>query len=201
MHKNYERYTSCDYRKLNVKGIGYYLYRKLPDTVLIPLIQTFKKKKVLEVGIGGGFYTGFFLGNQCLVTGVDINPHLGKHLGLKIIMTTADDFSRFFPGKPFDVVASFWMTEYLSLGELEKFFKEALAVLDERGFFMTTIIENKGLGKFYTLLSGLKKIQKFCYAERNFLSFLSPHSVTVKKLKGRFGLSFAYLVCVQKRSS
>lgn len=195
MPKNYERYVTFNHRQLNKKGLSYGIYRQRPDMTIIPFINTFKEKKVLEVGIGGGYYTGYFLQNRCLVTGVDINPHLGSHLGLEIIKATADDFSRFLHGMTFDVVASFWMTEYLSWPELKAFFQESFLVLSNNGTIITTVIENNGLGKFYTWASGLRKIQKYCFDEKEFLPFFPGGDVSIRKLRGLFGLPFAYLVC------
>jgi len=198
MANNYDRYSTWDHRKMNRKGLSYYIYRRGPDTVIFPLINTFKHKKVLEVGLGAGYYTGYFQRNGCAVTGVDINPHLGSHLGIEIVKACADDFSAFFTGKTFDVVASFWMTEYLSEQSLKGFIAESLKVLDPGGVFITTIPQNRGLGKLHVFLSALKRIEKFHYAPADFLPFYGSARVTVQSLCGMFGLPYSHLVCATK---
>jgi len=198
MKHNYDRYSTWNRQKMNRKGLSYYLYRLGPDKTILPLINTLKRKTVLEVGIGAGYYTGYFRQNGCEVIGVDANPHLGSHLGVEIIKATADDFSKFFIGKPFDVVASFWMTEYLDCGELGKFFAESLKVLIPGGTFITTIPQNKGLGTLHVFASTLKHIKKYHYARSDFLPLLGNAVVSVQSLNGILGLPYSHLVYAKK---
>ena len=198
MDLNYDRYASVDYRKMNRRGPSYWIYRHGPDKIVLPLINSLKGKAVLEVGLGAGYYTGYFRQNGCAVIGVDANPHLGAHLGVDIVKATADDFSRFFIHKSFDVVASFWMTEYLDSRELKGFIEESFAVLKSGGIFITTIPQNKGLGKLHVFASSLKHIQKYHYTPPQFLPWFGSANVTVQSLNGIMGLPYSHLVCAKK---
>jgi SAM-dependent methyltransferase len=196
--KNYTRYEHFDLKKYSRKGFSYYIYRKPADTVILPLVQTLCHKRVLEVGLGAGYYTTYFLANGCDVTGVDINPHIGAQLGIPIVKATADDFSRYLDDKKFDVVASFWMTEYLNPGELQRFVMEALSVLNDGGWLITTIIAKAGWGKFYTFASRLKNIAKFTYSRTEIAAIFFPQEIAITDIPGKFALPFAYLVTFQK---
>jgi len=199
--KNYNRYKSISSEQYEKKGIMYYLCRKPSDKKIFSIIEKIKNKKVLEVGIGTGYYTKTFLKNKCDVTGVDINPHLGRNLGIKIVKAKADDFSKKFRNEKFDVVASFWMTEYLNEEQLEGFLRESKNVLKKKGVLITTIISNKGLGWIYTFLAKkIKGIDKYGYSEMKIKSCLKEKSFDdngMIKLNSWLGISWACFITTE----
>jgi len=196
--ENYERYKNINSKKYEKKGIMYYLCRKPSDNKIFPIINNIKDKKVLEVGIGTGYYTKILLKNKCNVTGVDINPHLGKKLGIKIIKAKADNFSKNLKKEKFDIVSSFWMTEYLNEKQLEDFLKESRKVLKKDGKLITTIITNKGLGWLYIFLAKrLKNINKYNYSKKQIANYLKNqelNSVHIIKLNSWLSIPWAFLV-------
>jgi len=195
---NYERYSSVKPEEYGKKGVMYYLCRKPSDKKIIPIISRIKNKKVLEVGFGTGYYTTTFIKNKCKVTGVDINPHLGKNLRIKIIKAKADKFSNHLKNEKFDVVASFWMTEYLDENQLEKYLKESKKVLKKEGKLITTIISNRGLGWFYVILAMfIRKIRKYGYkneAIRYKIEKSGFKKINLIKLNSWLGVPWAYLI-------
>jgi cyclopropane fatty-acyl-phospholipid synthase-like methyltransferase len=123
---------------------------------------------------------------------------MGAHLGVNIIEAPADNFRKYFGEMTFDVVASFWMTEYLSPHELKRFVAEGLSVLHDGGLFLTTLIANTGWGKFYQLASRLKKIEKFTYSQQEIHAFFSNKHISIQKVNGKAGIVLGYLVSTQK---
>lgn len=200
--KNYERYNKVSRHTYNNKPwLSLYFMRLPGDKVILPYIEAISSKQILEVGPGTGDYTKIFLENNCSVTGVDINPHLGEHLNIEVIKAKADDFSRLVTGGPFEVAASFWMTEYLSPAELTAFFTESGTVLGSKGEFVTTIIADKGWGKLYTSLAGLKGIKKYGYSPADLGPMLDKSGFTsydIIPIYGRLGFIFAYFIVAAK---
>lgn len=199
--KNYERYKSINGKQYEKKGIMHCLCRKPSDKKIFPIINKIKNKEVLEIGLGTGYYTKTFLKNKCKVIGVDINPHLGKELGIKVIKAKADDFSKYLKNKKFDVVASFWMTEYLDKNQFENFIKESKKVLKKNGKLITTVISNKGLGWLYIFFAKtIKGINKYYYSEKQITNSLKEkefNSVQIIKLNSWLGIPWAYLIIVK----
>lgn len=161
---NYTRYAHTTAETYQRQRLSYDLYKYSADKVLVPLIHPIPKKHVLEIGLGTGYYTAYFLQQACDVIGGDINPHLGKHLSIPIIAATADNFEKMLQGQTFDVVASFWMTEYLPFLEVRSFVEQSLLCLKPSGLFLTTFVTHEGWGKFYQTASRLQGIDKFTYS-------------------------------------
>lgn len=195
--RNYTRYANFTAESYERKGVSYYLYRRPADSVLVPVIQHIQKKRVLEVGLGTGHYTTYFLRQACEVTGVDINPHLGRHLDIPIIQATADNFGESLQGDTFDVVASFWMTEYLTPREVQAFIAQALCCLRTSGIFITTFVANQQWGKFYQTGSWLRGIKKFTYGKQDIDNFFPNMPIKVIHLPGLWGGLLGYLVSLQ----
>lgn len=193
---NYRRYKHFNLNAYERKGLSYFLYRAPGDRIVLPLLREMQHKRVLEVGIGAGHYTRYLLNNHCHVTGVDINPHMGAHLGVNIIRATADDFTRYLAGEKFDLVASFWMTEYLAPQEFAQFLAESLRVVRSPGQFLTTFIDDAGWGRFYRWASSVRRIEKFTYAVEAVKAMLPDYMVAMIAIPGRFGLPFAHLLRV-----
>ncbi|HIH31557.1 TPA: class I SAM-dependent methyltransferase [Candidatus Woesearchaeota archaeon] len=196
--KNYNRYKKIEINDYEKKRVTSFFCRLPSDKRIMPLISKFKKKDVLEIGVGTGHYTKVFLENKCRVKGVDINPHLGRNLNIPIVKARADDFSKKINNERFDIVASFWITEYLNPKELEMFFNESRIIAKNQGMFISTFISKKGLGnlyiKFAWLLRGIKKYNYKQEYVTNILKQSGFSKITIIDLNSRFNIPWAYLV-------
>lgn len=162
MENNYNRYDSYDIEKYNKKGLSYYFMRMAVDRTIYPYLHNLKGKDILEVGVGYGYYKdAYFSDNN--VTGYDVNPQLGEHLGIEIVEGKANNLKDRIGDRTFDVVLSFFMTEYLSKHELAEFITQGISILKTNGKFATTIILDSGLGGVYTRLAQAKGIKKYSY--------------------------------------
>jgi len=200
--KGYDRYYNLDSSQYDKKrSISNFLMKSMGDRAILPIIQCLSNKKILEVGLGTGNYTKILLELKNDVTGVDINPDLGKNLPIKIFKSKADEFSLLFFQEKFDVVCSFWMIDYLNKSELEGFVKESTKVLSEKGIFLSTIPRNAGWGKLHIVLSGLKGFRKYGYSKNEIEEILKKEKFSkyrIISMQGRLGLPFAWFVVANK---
>lgn len=196
--KGHERYRKFDRRRYHRKGLSYLLYRSMGDRVILPLLAEIREKDVLEIGLGAGYYTEFLLENGNRVTGVDMNPHMGEHLPVTIHKGPADEFSRDIGEDSADVVASFWMTEYLAPREVTAFVREAIVVLRPGGLFLSTFVADRGWGWFYRTMSRLKGISKYCYNRGTVAPSLAGRSYEITPIPGRLGLPYAFIVTMRR---
>lgn len=197
--KNFDRYKGYSQSKYNRKGLSYYLMRKPADHILLSYLEKIKKKKILEVGIGYGYYTKVLIKNKNKVTGADVNPELGKSIGIDIIETAANKLDVNIKEK-YDLILSFFMTEYLSKLELEAFIRQSLNLLNVNGVFSTTIILNKGIGKFYTSMAQIKGIKKYAYSYKDIMDLanISGNKIRIVPLNSIFKIPFAVFLEIKR---
>lgn len=195
---NYDRYQNYTEKEYNNKNISNFFMKNQADKVLLPYIRNIRKKKILEVGPGYGYYTKYLLENGNIVEGLDINPELGQNIGIKIERGRADQLSDTFHEK-FDCVFSFWMTEYLNKVQMKAFMTQGIEHLERSGVFATTVIMNKGLGWIYIILARIKGIQKYCYSKKEIQEMLGGEKkVSIVPLNTVFHIPFAVLVKVER---
>lgn len=195
---NYDRYKTMNAKQYGRKKITYWLMRRPADRFLLPYIDRICNKTILEVGCGYGYYTRMLM-NKNLVEGADINPELGKQIGIKIYKCTADFLSEVVK-KKYNYVLSFWMTEYLSKQELKLFIREGISLLEEGGKFATTVFVNRGIGKAYIWGAKLKGISKYCYSKQEIEESLDDidGKVKITELNSIFGIPCALFLEVEK---
>lgn len=196
--KNYERYKSYTEKKYNRKTMSYFLMKSRSDKELLPLVKKIRRKKILEVGPGYGYYTRHLIGNGNVVRGVDINPELGQNIGIEIVRGHASKLRAVVHDR-YDYVLSFFMTEYLNERELYDFICQGIELLNSQGTFATTVIINRGLGWLYITLAHMKGIQKYCYSEKKIKEMLGEENkVRIIPLNTIFNIPFAILVKVER---
>ncbi len=185
-----------DYDKHDVL---YHLCRVPSDKKILPLISAITGKKVLDVGLGTGYYTKHFLGKN-EVSGIDQNPHLNR-LPITVVKADASSFSDKIGNDKFDVVFSTWTTEYLDEVQLLDFFKESRKVIDKQGRLIMTIILPVGLGWLYIKMAKyLKGISKYFYSTENVRKMLKKtgfRNIQITDLRARAGLPWAILVTAE----
>lgn len=197
---NYDRYLAETEEHYNKKNLSYYLMRKPADRILIPYVSQIKNAKVLEVGIGYGYYTGYYIKNHNKVKGLDVNPQLGKNTGVQIIQGTANQLKSKVKGT-FHYILSFFMTEYLPYKELQQFFEQSGELLQRGGVLATTVILKKGLGRWYILLARIKGVKKYNYTMKEIkwiVHDLKDMRVRVTPLNTIMNIPFAVLVEIKK---
>lgn len=196
MH-NYDRYQHYTESQYNKKGLSYFFMKKQADKKLIPYVKSIKKKKILEVGPGYGYYTRYLLENANIVSGLDINPELGADIGIEITKGCADQLQNLVHEK-YDRVLSFFMTEYLDEMQMEKFMKQGVEALEMDGVFATTAIVNRGLGWLYITLARLKGINKYCYSQKQIRKMIGDgKNVRMIPLNTILNIPFAVLIEVR----
>lgn len=198
--QNYDRYLNTTAEAYEKKGILYYLCRVPSDQKILPLTSEFRDKKILDVGIGTGYYARRLMINN-RVDGIDPNPHLCT-ISLKVYKGDASELSRLVGNQKYDVVFSTWMTEYLDETAMKSFFNESQKVLGEHGVFITTVISSFGLGGLYVMLAKrVKKISKYNYRKEQIEEWSLAagfKEVTIMNLKSWLGVPWAYLVIARK---
>jgi len=197
--ENYERYCGVTAEQYNKRSITSFFCRMPSDRRIFPLIRDIKGKKILDVGLGTGYYTRFLIEHN-KVKGVDRNPHLCR-LPVEVYEGDATELGRLVNDEKFDVVFSTWMTEYLSPEQLSLFFKEAKKVLNDRGQLMTTIVSKYGFGFIYvTLAKLLRGINKYNYSLKHVTTKLREAEFTgieVIKLGSWLHVPWAYMVVAE----
>ena len=194
---NYDRYRYYTESQYEKKGLSYYFMKKQADKRLLPYVTHIRKKRVLEVGPGYGYYTKYLLKNDNHVSGLDINPELGANIGIKIVKGRADQLQDKIQDK-YDRILSFFMTEYLDEIQMGEFMRQSIKLLDSEGIFATTVIVNKGLGWIYITLARLKGIKKYCYSSKQIRNMIGAgKAVRMIPLNTIFNIQFAVLVEVR----
>ena len=194
---NYDRYRYYTESQYEKKGLSYYFMKKQADKRLLPYVTHIRKKRVLEVGPGYGYYTKYLLKNDNHVSGLDINPELGANIGIKIVKGRADQLQDKIQDK-YDRILSFFMTEYLDEIQMGEFMRQSIKLLDSEGIFATTVIVNKGLGWIYITLARLKGIKKYCYSSKQVRNMIGAgKAVRMIPLNTIFNVPFAVLVEVR----
>ena len=195
--QGHDRYRQFNRRRYHRKGLSYLLYRSMGDRVILPWLEQIREQAILEVGLGAGYYTEILLelGNQ--VTGIDANPHMGEHLPVTIHEAPADELSRHISEDSVDMVASFWMTEYLSPQEVTAFVRESMVVLCPGGLFLSTFVADRGWGWFYRTASRVRGITKYSYRESEMAMLLEGRAHEIVQIPGRLGLPYAFLVMIR----
>lgn len=194
---NYKRYTSLTEGKYNKKGLSYLLMRKKLDEIIVPYLQKIENENILEAGVGYGYYKDVYFSNNN-VTGFDVNPELGKNLGIEIISGKADEIGKI--DKKYDRVLSFFMTEYLKPTELRKFIHDGVDIVSDNGngIFATTIIVKKGLGWIYTKMAAVRGIKKYSYSYREIKQMVNGMIYNLIPLNTYFGIPMAVLLEIKK---
>jgi SAM-dependent methyltransferase len=194
--ENYDRYkteTALSYEK---KGVMDYLVRIPSNKKLLPLIDNIKSQKVLDVGLGTGWYTKLLLKNNSVI-GIDRNPHL-CNLPIKVHQGDATQIGKLAGDEKFDVVFSTWMTEYLNPEQLATFFSQSKSVLKDDGRLITTIISKCGFGFLYiTAAKMIRGITKYNYSKKQVADMLKEADfadIEFVNLNSWLHIPWAYLV-------
>lgn len=197
--ENYERYHKNKPTDVGANDTMTFLCRKPSDRIIVPLLKNIAGKRIIEVGIGAGYYTGYLM-ERNEVVGVDQNPQLCQ-LPIKVYKGDAARLNEAVGERKFDVVVSMWMTEYLDRKQLQAFLCQARQTLESKGTLLTTIIADKGIGLLYiTAAKKLRNIAKYCYNVRAVETMVRQAGfgrIEIKILNARFGLPWAYLVEAQ----
>jgi SAM-dependent methyltransferase len=176
-----------------------YFVRIPSDMKIIPLISQIKGKRILDVGLGTGWYTKLLLKDNKVV-GVDQNPHLCR-LPVKVHQGDATQIAELVGTDKFDVVFSTWMTEYLDGQQLQKFFSAARKVLKDDGKLMCTVISKCGFGFLYvTAAKKIRGIDKYNYTRkyvRDTLKEAGFADIEIINLSSWLNIPWAYLVIAQ----
>lgn len=198
--KNYERYKSINTEDYDKKSLMSLLCRAPSDRKIIPYISGLSNKKILDVGLGTGFYTKILM-EKNKVVGIDQNIHLCKLL-IPLYKGDATQLSEIVGSEKFDVVFSTWMTEYLSPEQLSDFLSEAVKVLNQQGMLISTFISTYCLGYAYVRLAKmLKNIDKYCYSKKQILEAVSQagfKDVEIISIPSWLNIPWAYMAVAKK---
>ena len=191
--KNYDRYQTETPESYEKKGIMDFVRKPSDRRIIIPLISQIKGKRILDVGLGTGWYTKFLLEDNKVV-GVDQNPHLCR-LPITVHKGDATKLTELVGGEKFDVVLSTWMTDYLNRQQLQQFFNEARKVLKNDGRLITTIISKYGF-LYIAAAKMIRGIDKYNYTRKRTLDMLEKAGFTDIEIINlrRFYIPWAYLV-------
>jgi|WetSurMetagenome_2_1015567.scaffolds.fasta_scaffold155487_2 predicted TPR repeat methyltransferase len=194
---SYDRYEGLSADQCVKKSLMYYICRVPANKNLIPAVLSLENKKVLDVGLGSGYYTQLLLKNNNSVVGIDQNPHLCK-LPVKVYKADASGLSDVVKDEKFDVVLSTWMTDYLSPEIVEKFFIESKKVLRDGGKLMATFPDTYGIGYFYVWAARhIRKVQKYTHNKKNTIAMLEKAGFTeikIVKLNSWLCIPWAFLI-------
>lgn len=193
---NYDRYKRYTEKKYNTRGISSFFMKNPCDRVLLPYIEKLAGKEILEVGLGYGGYTRRYM-DRNHVTGLDVNPDMGKGLGIHIIRGKADQISEKVTDK-YDYVLSFFMTEYLAPDELGQFIGQAVGALRPGGTFATTVILHRGIGWLYVTLARIKGIRKYGYGLDEIEGMTSGFRTRITRMDSVMQIPFALFLEVSR---
>lgn len=199
--KNYNRYDNMTQTEYDRDSWLNIVCRKLlsdpADKIIIPWLLQLSGKSILEVGAGYGRYTNRYKTNNN-VDVADINPSLCENIGVPIFKASANRLTDSIK-KTYDVICSFWMTEYLSPDELEQFVSEAYQLLNPNGMFCTTIMLTLGYGGLYVMGARIKGIKKYSYHIHQVKSYFHQYKhVEIKVVRSKFGLPSEVIVFAEK---
>lgn len=195
----YERYEGTTGKQCVKKTLMYYVCRVPANRQLIPAVRRIENKKVLDVGLGSGYYTELLL-DKNKVVGIDQNPHLCE-LPITVHKGDATELNSIVRGEKFDVVLSTWMTDYLNGEQVQKFLTEAKAVLNDGGKLMATFPDTHGLGFFYVRAARyIRGVDKHTYAKKQVIEKLKAAGFTnieIVKLNSWLHVPWAFLAIAQ----
>jgi len=197
--KNYERYLKATPEEYDKKTIMSYFCRIPSDRKIMPMISEIRNKKILDVGLGTGYYSRILMKNNTVV-GVDQNPHLCR-LPIKLYQGDATELTKLVKDEKFDIVFSTWTTEYLNYEQLSAFFAESKKVLKNNGQIITTVISRYGLGFIYiTLAKILRGISKYNYRKKQVIEKLKEagfDDIKIIKLNSWLYFPWAYMAIAE----
>jgi ubiquinone/menaquinone biosynthesis C-methylase UbiE len=197
--KNYERYLKKTTEEYEKKTITSYFCRMPSDRIIIPFISKIKGNRILDVGLGTGYYTRMLVENN-EVTGVDQNPHLCK-LPIKVYKGDATELAKLVKDEKFDMVFSTWMTEYLDEKQLSDFFVESKKILKNSGMLTTTVISKYGFGFVYIIMAKLLRgITKYNYHEKWVIEKIKEAGfakIQIVRLNSRLYIPWAYMIVAE----
>lgn len=201
MKKNYERYSEVNAESYQKQTLIGFLFSGKYGPVIADLLSKIKNKKVLELGCGTGRYTKlYYQTNE--VTCVDINPHLFALKDVPVIQGNVTELNSLLSKeKMFDIILSFWMTEYLSSSEVKQTLSQGNTFLLPEGNIVFTFI-SKGLwGRFYIAGAGIKGIRKYCYSNKQIVEISNSSGLVIEKITSikRLGLEFGKVVVFRKK--
>lgn len=195
----YDRYQGMTAKQCNKKTMMYYLCRVPANRALIPAILKLENKKILDVGLGSGYYTKLLL-EKNKVTGIDQNPHLCE-LPITVYKGDATELKSIVKGEEFDIILSTWMTDYLNPEKVQKFFSEAKAILKNEGKLMVTFPDTYGLGFFYIKAARLLRgVEKYTHSKKQIREQLKETGFTrinIIKLNSWLFLPWAFMVIAE----
>lgn len=195
----YDRYEGMTAEQCDKKTMMYYLCRVPANRALIPAVLQLENKKILDVGLGSGYYTRLLL-EKNTVTGIDQNPHLCE-LPITVYKGDATELGAIVKGEKFDIVLSTWMTDYLSPDKVRKFFTEAKAVLKNGGKLMVTFPDTYGLGFFYVKVARLLRgVEKYTHSKKQITEQLKETGFTrinIIKLNSWLFLPWAFMIIAE----
>ncbi len=197
--KNYDRYRDMTARDYDKKTLMSWFCSVPANRKIFPLLSQIKNKKILDVGLGTGFYTRALMKDNEIV-GLDRNIHLCK-LPIKLYEGDATEITKFVKDEKFDLVVSMWMTDYLNPEKLSAFFAESKRVLKPGGKLMTTIISRYGFGFVYIYLARkVRKIDKYNYNKTEIMEKLNQAgfaSIEIVNLTTWLKVPCAYLAVAE----
>ena len=176
-----------------------YFCRIPSDRKIIPILSDLADKRILDVGLGSGYYTRYLV-EKNVVVGVDQNPHLCK-LDVPVHKGDATGLSTLVGEEKFDVVFSAWMTEYLNVKQLDGFFAESKKVLKSNGRLITTVISRYGFGFVYIMMARIiRGIDKYNYTKRQVVEKLRVAGFTdieIIRLDSWLFIPWAFMVIAE----
>lgn len=195
----YDRYEGMTSKQCDKKTMMYYLCRVPANRALIPAILKLENKKILDVGLGSGYYTKLLF-EKNKVTGIDQNPHLCE-LPITVHKGDAAELESILRGEKFDIVLSTWMTDYLNPDKVQKFFAQAKTVLKNGGKLMVTFPDAYGLAYFYVKAARLLRgIEKYTHSKKQIRKQLKEAGFTrinIIKLNSWLSLPWAYMIIAE----
>jgi SAM-dependent methyltransferase len=157
-------------------------------------------KTVLELGCGTGRFTSLLAANN-KVTALDSNPQLFRLEDVPFIAGNALELERLLSaGAKFDLIASFFMTDYLAPPEAAKLLRDCRRFLAPDGRLLFTFITSGLWGELYTLGARfLKGTRKYNYSpqEIDMMSSKAGFKIEYAMPIKRFGASLAVLVSLK----
>lgn len=159
-------------------------FDKIPfgTTVTDILLKYLPRKKILEIGPGGGSLAAWLEKNGCSVTCVEPAENLAKKAiekGLNVHVTTIQDF---FTDKKFDMVLAISSLIHVPKEELALQIQKIASFLHPKGLFMLSYIEGKDEGFDDPTNTG--KMRFFAkWEEAQFLALVAPFFELIESCK------------------
>lgn len=200
MNQNYLRYKNMDYGQYEKKTLLSRFIGKESYATISRILNRIRNKKVLELGCGTGRFTELYYKSNNVIC-IDINPHLMKLGGIKVVKGNVRNMNAYVQGDNFDLILSFFLTEYLSPEDLKKTFDQCSNSLKNDGYIIFTFI-SKGLWGLMYIYGArfFKDTMKYSY-DLNFLYDMADnYGMKIKHVHiiKKFGISFAYMIKFKK---